>query len=119
MQLMACISILCLGLVVGLIQLIAALVTTSALNSADSVEAAELTYRQFECIEKQIRARVPEHSAVFVAIKDPLWSQRLSELAAPHREVIPEPRSGSYALSLSKEDGKKACGGATLKVREQ
>lgn len=75
--------------------------------------------RQFECIQAAIERAVPADAPVAVdpALSDPLWEQRLVELAYPRAGIASTPSTAAYLLSVEVAPESPACDGLRLTVR--
>jgi hypothetical protein len=85
---------------------------------AASVLGARQAYAEFECMEADLRRRLPRSARLFVAVPDdPLWQQRLAELASPWFRLVPDSGAASHVIGVTRTVG-AGCGSVGLVVEQ-
>ncbi len=95
-----------------------ALDTAREVTSAQSLADARAVYREFECMESELRRRLPPGARIRVSVPgNQLWRQRLIEVASPWFVVVAPPETAAYVVGLSDPALPKDCGTVGLGVR--
>jgi hypothetical protein len=111
------VAVVVLTLTTGIKQIDGLRTHVSQFASDESLSAAHRTFRQFECIERAIRRRVPVRGRVVVVERNPLWRQRLAELASPWITVVADSSSATHTIGVDKVPPGTACSGVSLDLR--
>lgn len=90
--------------------------TAGDLASDEMVVPAENTFEQFECIARVMHDELPAAARVVVVEDDPIWEQRLAELASPDIQVADRLEEATHVISVEPESSSADCSGLSLRI---